>query len=231
MQLFFIGCEYSGTTTIYRKLDEGLVENIGAQGIGYHDHWKIPEISGHPPHETSVTILTEEEQEQVYKASPVVKELLMRYALYYHSPQGPQPIGTGSARVGYYFDELIYAPRYYGYGGEGELGDRRIEANKIETILSKYAPDLVLILVTCSPETIIHRKKTNPHPNEVVPEQDIPLILDRFQEEFNNSKMKNKISIDTTSDNIDQSVKKLAKKIEPYLSHEDRLKLLLNQLK
>ena len=56
-----------------------------------------------------------EEQEQVYKASPVVKELLMRYALYYHSPQGPQPIGTGSARVGYYFDELIYAPRYYGY--------------------------------------------------------------------------------------------------------------------
>ena len=43
--------------------------------------------------------------------------------------------------------------------------------------------------------------------------------------------MKNKISIDTTSDTIDQSVKKLAKKIEPYLSHEDLLKLLLNQLK
>ena len=74
-------------------------------------------------------------------------------------------------------------------------------------------------------------KKANPHRNEVVPEQDIPLIIDRFQEEFNDSKIKNKISIDTTSDTIDQSVKKLAKKIEPYLNHEDRLKLLLNQLK
>ena len=58
MQLLFIGCEYSGTTTLSRKLDEWLVETIGDQGMGYHDHWKIPEISGHPPHETSVTILT-----------------------------------------------------------------------------------------------------------------------------------------------------------------------------
>ena len=31
MQLFFIGCEYSGTTTLSRKLDEWLVENIGDQ--------------------------------------------------------------------------------------------------------------------------------------------------------------------------------------------------------
>ena len=57
------------------------------------------------------------------------------------------------------------------------------------------------------------QKKTNPHRNEVVPEQDIPLITDRFQEEFNNSKIKNKITIDTTSDTIGQSVKKLAKKL------------------
>jgi len=45
MQLLFIGCEYLGTTTLFRKLDEWLVETIGKKAKGYHNHWKIPEIS------------------------------------------------------------------------------------------------------------------------------------------------------------------------------------------
>ena len=37
MQLLFIGCEYSGTTTLSRKLDEWLVETIGDQDKGIID--------------------------------------------------------------------------------------------------------------------------------------------------------------------------------------------------
>ena len=133
MILIFVGCEYSGTTTLANSMGDWMFRAFGQRG-GLHDHWKIPHISGHPPHEIRVTLPTEEEKKQILSASPVVKELLMRYALYYHTPS----LKDGSHRmlVGYHIEDKIYGPHYFGYGEAGQPGDRTLVAHDIEQPIS-----------------------------------------------------------------------------------------------
>ena len=72
-----VGPEYSGTTTIAKGFIDWVKSNLGRTVI-FHDHWKIPQISGHPPTAPSHINLTPAEQTQVSKATSPVKELLMR---------------------------------------------------------------------------------------------------------------------------------------------------------
>ena len=223
MRLIFVGCEYSGTTTLANSMGDWMFRAFG-QRSGLHDHWKIPHISGHPPHEIRVTLPTEEEKKQVLSASPVVKELLMRYALYYHTPSLKDD--SHGMLVGYHIEDKIYGPHYFGYGEAGQPGDRTLVAHDIEQRISKYAPSTVLVLVKASMDVILQRMEKTPHQYQVVPPKDVEYISSRFQEEFEQSQIHNKIIIDTSKNDVGATNEELLNKVETYMTSEDRISLV-----
>ena len=158
MNLILIGCEYSGTTTLGVAIEAWAQKTMGVH-LHLHDHWKLPDCSGHPPFET-VTNLTEEERKQVLGLTPKVKELFTRYTLYYHTTASPKTASEpGGILAGYHIEELIYAPMHFGFGGPGEPGDRRVEAQHVESRILQFAPHTVLILLTASQEAIARRMR------------------------------------------------------------------------
>jgi hypothetical protein len=60
-----------------------------------------------------------------------------------------------------------------------------------------------------------------------VPPQDIELVLRRFQEEFNRSIIPRKITLDTSTATVEESLAEFIEKIQPYLTQADQLRVLL----
>ena len=85
MNIIAIGCEYTGTTTLMLGVQEWMKGAFGQTTI-FHDHFKLPNNSGHPPLDPDSIIFDEEEKRQILEMSPKLKELFTRYTLYYHSP-------------------------------------------------------------------------------------------------------------------------------------------------
>ena len=222
-----MGAEYSGTTTIAEGFINWIKSNLGKTVI-FHDHWKIPQISGHPPTDPPSINLTTAEQLQVSKATSPVKELLMRYALYYHTPHSYEDNDQFGLYVGYYFDDLIYGPDFFDYGKVNHPGDRILEKLKIEQTIMKFCPDTVLTLIKCNETETKQRIKKSPHKIQMVGENDIKSLKNRFQKEFDSSLITNKITIDTSNSTIEQSVSELVYKLQPFYSRDDRIKLLSN---
>ncbi len=220
-----VGPEYSGTTTIAKGFIDWVKSNLGRTVI-FHDHWKIPQISGHPPTEPSHINLTPAEQIQVSKATSPVKELLMRYALYYHTPHSFEDNDQFGLSVGYYFDDLIYGPEYFHYGKPNQPGNRVLEKLKIAQTIMKFRPDTVLALIKCNESEIKKRIKSNPHKDQIGNENEINILSTRFQKEFDTSLITNKITVDTSNSTIETSVSELVHKVQPFFSKDDRLRLL-----
>ncbi len=218
MRLFLIGCEYSGTTTLAHAINEWTKETMDKEFTLIHDHFKLPDTKPHGPE------LTEEEIAQFDALSPRLTEVIMRHNLYYHTPATPSS-GEDFLGIGIHIEEGIYGPLYYGYGGPGELGDRQTIAKGLEQRILNYAPETVLILVKASPEVIAKRMKENPHKYPVVPEQDIPDVLQKFEEAYQNSSIKHKITLDTSTATIDETVAEFVEKIRPHLTEAELMKL------
>ena len=218
MRLFLIGCEYSGTTTLAHAINEWTKETMDKEFTLIHDHFKLPDTKPHGPE------LTEEEIAQFDALSPRLTEVIMRHNLYYHTPAKPSS-GEDFLGIGIHIEEGIYGPLYYGYGGPGELGDRQTIAKSLEQRILNYAPETVLILVKASPEVIAKRMKENPHRYPVVPEQDIPDVLQQFEDAHQNSSIRFKITLDTSTATIDETVAEFVEKIRPHLTEAELMKL------
>ena len=218
MRLFFIGCEYAGTTTLANAINAWGRDKLGIQFSSIHDHWKLPHMIGHPPD------LSPEEQEQVLALSPKILEAFQRHNLYYHTPTKPDD--SDYIIIGHYIEDTIYAQLYYGYGQEQQAGDRRMHSKNIENQIMKYSPQMVLIHVKAAPEVIARRMRENPHPHSLVRPQDIELVLRRFDEEFKRSIIPQKIVLDTSTATVEESVAEFVSKVHPYLTQNDRLRLL-----
>ena len=218
MRLFLIGCEYSGTTTLAHAINEWTKKTMGKEFTLIHDHFKLPDTKPHGPE------LTEEEIAQFDALSPRLTEVIMRHNLYYHTPAKPSS-GEDFLGIGIHIEEGIYGPLYYGYGGPGELGDRQTIAKSLEQRILNYAPETVLILVKASPEVIAKRMKENPHRYPVVPEQDIPDVLQQFEDAHQNSSIRFKITLDTSTATIDETVAEFVEKIRPHLTEAELMKL------
>jgi hypothetical protein len=72
--------------------------------------------------------------------------------------------------------------------------------------------------------------KTTPHTRTVLKEEDIQSVLDEFDEEFRNSFIRNKLTIDTSESTIDESLQEFVTNIGPFLSDKDRLRIQANQI-
>ncbi len=222
MYLILIGCEYAGTTTLANAINEWTKESLGAEFKLIHDHNKLPDTKPHGP------ALTPEDIAAFQQLSPRLTEVIQRHNLYYHTPwaSGSEDNFMG---IGLYFDELVYAPKYYGYGGRGQDGDRGVISRMLEQRILQFRPDAVLILVEAAPGVIRKRMAESPHPYPVVPEEDVEHINQRFQEEFDNSLIRQKFTLDTSTATVAESVADFAAKIQPYLTQADLLRQALQR--
>ena len=225
MKVILIGCEYVGTTALaeairkwsYEVMDEG-------KGIPlYHDHWKIPHTSGHPGFDEFT--FTDEEQEQVLALSPMAKEMIQRHSLYYHIQ--PEALRNDDyLTIGLHIENAIYAPLYFGYYVGDRAWAKRSSIEQIEHGILEFAPDMTLVLLKASPDTIARRMKESPHHNQVIREQDIERVLGEFETEYGRTAIKNKFTLDTTSATVEETLGQFVTEIEPFLSETDRVRIL-----
>ena len=243
MHLVMCGCEYAGTTTLGYAITRWAQDVFGTH-FGWHDHFKIPHLS-HPPGKTreenaelfeewaagrgpdpTIAGLTSEQQKQILALDPIVKEMFQRYHMDYHVAEGFYTQGLHHNVIGMHIDEAVYASHYFGYGGSGEYGDRRATARRMEEHMLHRSPNHVLILVKSAPEIIRSRVKTNPHENQVIKDEDVEYILQRFEEEYENSLIPNRFTIDTGNATVEESLAEFVEKIRPFLSESDKALIL-----
>ena len=87
MKILLLGCEYSGTTTLAQNIFDWGQNTMGANFGLFHDHWKIPHVTGHWPIDTE-SFATHQEQAELLQLNPKMKEQMQRHNLYYHIQPG-----------------------------------------------------------------------------------------------------------------------------------------------
>ncbi len=245
MRLMLAGCEYSGTTTLSCAIAKWARENMGER-IGFHDHWKLPHIN-HPPIQAQAELdeafeawtegrgedptysgLTPHEQELFNALTPRIKECFQRYHMEYHICEDfySQPHHN---MIGMHYDEAVYAPLYYGYGGPGQYADRELVARNTEETIMKAAPDTVLVLLKAAPGVIAGRMNEAPHPHAVVQEKDIEYVLTKFEDQYQRSLIKSKLTVDTGTATVEESLSEFVSKYEPLLTDTDRTRILVHK--
>jgi hypothetical protein len=219
LRLILIGCEYVGTTALGDAIKEWFKEAMGAE-TGFHEHWKIPHVAH--------SELTEEEQQQYLALSPRLKELMQRNNLEYHV----QPSfynDSDHCMVGHYIEEKIYGPMYFGYGGPDDDQNRAIVARHLERSILELGPDTVIVHLKASPEVIRERMKANPHESQVIKEEDVELVLQRFQEEYDDAVFFSRMELDTTTATVEETLAEWVEQMEPFWSDADRIRMLMRR--
>ena len=220
MRLIITGCEYAGTTTLANNISAWVERSMGGQ-MPTHDHWKVPELS-HRPH-------TREENEALLALSPALQESFQRYHMEYHLQEDFYS-GAHHVLVGFHIDEAVYAPHYYGYGGHDEYSDRAWSARHIEGRILQIAQDTVLVHLQATPAAIRARMHEEPRKFGVVKDADVEYILQRFEEEYRRSFLRQKIQIDNTELTPEQTLASFVEQIQPHLSEADRARILTRNL-
>ena len=241
MNIILVGCEFAGKTTLANEIVEWSERSLGGSSH-FHDHFTIPS-----------TELTGDAAEEYRKAHPQIKEMFQRFMISYHV----EPAFYNSPDhnlMGAHIEEAVYAPLYYGYGGEDSgspvrspNGQRTELARHFEEQILERAPETVLVLVKASPDAIRRRMRENAVPDAdtvkaqakskpfgeptrgVVRDQDVELVLDRFQEEFDASLLKNKMVLDTTGAAVEETLAEFVEKMGPFFTDADRRRMSLQR--
>lgn len=197
MRIIAVGCEYSGVSTLINGIN-----NWGnSKNIHHHldDHFTIPDAYH----------LTVEEQQGMLDMLPAIKERFQRFQIVYHIRliNRYDHILLG----GFHIEESVYGPRYYYPGLNIQI--REYESN--------FPTDTILVHLYAKPEVIRARLEANPHPHTLVPSNDIPLVLEQFQEEVSKSWIRRKFEIDTSDLTPQQLLEIFLERSVPYLNPSD----------
>ncbi|MEM2904363.1 MAG: hypothetical protein QW057_06715 [Candidatus Bathyarchaeia archaeon] len=208
MRVIVIGCEYAGKSTFARKLLEWGAEH----DMKFHldDHLTVPDES-----------LSKADRDIMLTLSPAFKERFQRFQMVYHVRI--LRLFRDAIEVGFYSEDAIYGPMYYGYSPDFLAVRHGRELEK------ELPPDTILVLLTASPETIAKRMDEAPHEYNVIKKQDIPTLLAKFEEEFRASTIHAKIRIDATNLTPDQVLQEFLKQARGYLTAEDLLRIMINE--
>ena len=95
----------------------------------------------------------------------------------------------------------------------------------IDRKLTNIAPEVVICHLVASPEVIRRRMKKTPHPYQILHERDVEKIQERVEEEMGYSLISHKMTLDTSTSTIDETMSEFVAKIEPYLTYEDRMRI------
>lgn len=234
MRLLIIGCEYTGKSTLAGNISRWMIEEMGVSIVRWHDHFVIPRLDGHTIIRADGSdaaigkaehdLNTEEDEEQIMSLRPNVLEQLQRHNIWRHLH--PRLLRADDVLfVNFHYAEAVYAPLYYGYGEPGSFADRSERAREWDQELLAYAPDTVLALLTASPVTVARRMAATPRVRGILKERDIPLVLERFQEEYGASLIERKFTLDTTDATPEQTLAQFVDRIRPHLSEVDRQRI------
>ena len=223
MRLILVGCEYAGKTTLANEIVEWTKRTMGG-GRSFHDHFTIPNPE-----------MSAESRQQYMESTAQIKEMYQRFMMAHHlSPEFYK--GPDHNLVGFHIEEAVYAPLYYGYGGadsqspgRSSEGQRSRYARQVEKEVLDIAPDTVMVLLEAAPEVIAQRIKEVPHEHQVVKEEDIERVTERFREEYEASLIFKRFVLDTTSAEVQETLADFAAQIEPHLSQADRTRVLTHQ--
>jgi len=215
MNIYLIGCEYAGKTTLSGEIMKWAERHMNGTRH-FHDHFTIPSSE-----------LTSEAAESYRAAHPQVKEMMQRFMLNYHISPEMYASHRDANLMGHAIEEAVYAPLYYGYGGKDSQapkrspeGQRTEMARKMEGRILELAPDTVLVLLKAESEIIRQRMRDNPTTAEgepfrgVVQDEDVEYILKRFEEEFEWSLIRNKIVLDTTAATVEETLAEFLAKFD-----------------
>ena len=86
----------------------------------------------------------------------------------------------------------------------------------------------IMVLLTAAEETISERMEADPHDYQVIKKEDIPMLLEKFEEEFTASTIHLKITIDTTDKTPAQVLDEFHRLAKPFLPTDDLIRMLMN---
>ena len=225
MNIYLVGCERAGKTTLAGEIMKWAEKAMGGTSH-FHDHMTVPSSE-----------FTPEGAASYRQAHPQVIESLQRYMLSYHISDNFFS-NRDHNLMGHAIEEAVYAPLYYGYGGEesqapfrSSAGQRTQMARKMEKEMLKRAPNIILTLLKADAEVIRGRIREreegapgDPH-SGVVTEADVDTVLSRFEEEFAASLLPNKIILDTTAATVSETLDEFLEQAKPCFSDADRERL------
>jgi len=211
MRLIIAGCEYAGATTIAHALAGWARDNVGAE-LEVNDVFKIPHIG---PFE-----MTDDEVAQFNKMPSHLKQVFMWHNMSSHT-MPPMMEREDYILVGFQLDEAVYPPLYHGYGRPWEYAEAVTLARHYELSVMEKMPSIVQVLVTASPEVIAERMKEAPHRHSLLQEGDIKHVLQRFEEEATLSLIRKKITLDTSTATVDETLADLIEKMDRHMSVSD----------
>jgi len=221
MRLIIIGCEYVGKTTFVSELRKWMLDTLGSCTTSFHDHFVMPFGEGTSPEE-------EEKAQQILHMNRALLERHVDYMMSYHLSSSFYD-ENDHCLVNWYFGDAVYAPLYYGYGRAGEYADRRVMARYYDKKVMEIAPDSVLVLLKAPPEVVLQRMREQPRPLCPLKEQDVELVLSRFEEEYAASLLRHKLTLDTTNTSPADTLRAFVRLIEPYLNENDKLRILAHR--
>jgi hypothetical protein len=114
---------------------------------------------------------------------------------------------------GFHIEEAIYGPRYYYPKNPWPPYQRGIEAS--------LPQDTILLLLEASPDAIRRRMREAPHPDQIVPADDIEAVSKEFDREFRQSWLREKLRIDTTDLTPTTLLEEFHRRIVPFLDARD----------
>ncbi len=208
MRCIFVGIEYAGKSTMINLLTEYYRHR--KLSVHVDDHFTIPDSTLSP------------ESRAAYINFPNdVKERMQRMQIQYHVEVIKNYPNTLIA--GWHIEELVYASVYGDdpnspyYSNYHHRAQRGYEVQVMEARL----PDVVMIHVTASNETIQQRMEAEPHEYQIIKTEDIPKLKQLFQEEIDKSLFTHKglkIVLDTTDKMPSESLDELLLLSEPLIT-------------
>ena len=115
---------------------------------------------------------------------------------------------------GFHIEEEIYGPRYY------NPNTPTIDVREYE---AEMPDDTLLVHLKARPEVIQVRMDATPHEYTVIKREDIPMLLERFEEQVRISWIHHKFAIDTSELTPDQLLTTFLERSIPHLNTRDLL--------
>jgi len=236
MRLILTGIEYAGKRTLGIEISRWWAMQTGEEfleppHLSFHDHFTLPHVvhaMGHEDHKAQT-------EKDLLNANPGLQQLLQLYNIGNKFNKGYTDMAD-LFLIDWYYSDAVYAPLYYGYGGPGQYADRRRIARSFDAQVNLHMPDMVLVLMKASPETIRRRVEGGEspfparHAATLFQAKDAEVVLERFEEEYDGSLIPRKFVLDTTTASVEESLEEFKRQIKPFITSQDRLRLLTREI-